>query len=1039
MSAVKRASFPHSAPGPFGPAIALMNRLRFPQKFLLISLLFVLPLALVMALLILQINSNIELAERELDGTAYLRPARNLFQDALVNQILVQDYQNGRVTADEIARVRSRMDAEFNTLEQWDGQLGGKLGTRNDFQTLKADWQKLKSQPPDQPSTSGEDLNTKLVADLRALMANVGNTSNLILDPRLDSHYLTDVVVLKIPEGLALQAETLALDIPGLAQQSSTAGLARTSAVIGQLQANLDATQSGMRAALQNTAAANMSPTLDAPRRASSNATDEFLDSVGRIWNTQGAETEAAALRANGVIALQSNFKLWDTSVAQLDQLLQVRITNLNQQKAIAMGITAVVLLLVAYLWVAFYLAVMRTVSALEAASKRMVNGEMGGGVQLDNRDELGQIVTAFNQIASALVSSSAYRQAVVDNAADGILTADRDGKVMSFNPAAERIFGYAAAEVIGKQVAMLVPSNGGMFARNGSAAQNQRRETEGRHKDGTGFPLDLAVTETHLGDQTLFIGLMRDITQQKQAELQLQQAKEAADAANQAKSAFLANMSHELRTPLNAIIGYSEMLQEEAEDTGQESFVPDLQKINGAGKHLLGLINAVLDLSKIEAGKMELYLESFSVPNLVQDVAGVIQPLIAKNANTLRVQCAEDTGTMRADLTKVRQSIFNLLSNASKFTEKGVITLDVQRTREDDAERMIFRVSDTGIGMTPEQVHKLFQEFSQADASTSRKYGGTGLGLALSRRFARMMGGDITVESEPGKGSTFTMRLPAQVAEQKAEPVSTPLAVESVPSGASRVLVIDDEPTARDLMQRLLTSHGFNATSAANGADGLKLAKDLHPDAITLDVMMPGMDGWTVLTALKEDAATADIPVIMVSIVDEKNLGYALGAADYLTKPVERERLVAILNRYRREPHQRPVLIVEDDAATRDMLRRNVEREGWQVTEAENGVVGLEQVAKNPPMLILLDLMMPEMDGFEFVVELRKNPAWQSIPVVVVTAKDLTQQDRARLTGYVDQLIQKGAYRREELIAEIRRLTESTKKEKVVQTASTN
>ena len=651
----------------------------------------------------------------------------------------------------------------------------------------------------------------------------------------------------------------------------------------------------------------------------------------------------------------------------------------------------------------------------------------------------MGQIVTAFNQIASALVSSSAFRQAVVDNAADGILTADRDGKVMSFNPAAERIFGYAADEVIGKKVAMLVPSNGGMFARNGSAAQNQRRETEGRHKDGTVFPLDLAVTETHLGDQTLFIGLMRDITQQKQAELQLQQAKEAADAANQAKSAFLANMSHELRTPLNAIIGYSEMLQEEAEDTGQEGFVPDLQKINGAGKHLLGLINAVLDLSKIEAGKMELYLESFSVPNLVQDVAGVIQPLIAKNANTLRVQCAEDTGTMRADLTKVRQSIFNLLSNASKFTEKGVITLDVQRTREDDAERMIFRVSDTGIGMTPEQVHKLFQEFSQADASTSRKYGGTGLGLALSRRFARMMGGDITVESEPGKGSTFTMRLPAQVAEQKAEPVSTPLAVESVPESASRVLVIDDEPTARDLMQRLLTSHGFNATTAANGADGLKLAKELHPDAITLDVMMPGMDGWTVLTALKQDPATVDIPVIMVSIVDEKNLGYALGAADYLTKPVERERLVAILNRYRREPHQRPVLIVEDDAATRDMLRRNVEREGWQVTEAENGVVGLEQVAKNPPMLILLDLMMPEMDGFEFVVELRKNPAWQSIPVVVVTAKDLTQQDRARLTGYVDQLIQKGAYRREELIAEIRRLTESTKKEKVVQTASTN
>ncbi|MBI4786819.1 MAG: response regulator [Chloroflexi bacterium] len=1023
MSAVK-----HAPPaGPFTPAIWLMNRLRFPFKFLLITLLFLLPLALVMALLVLQINANVQVAERELLGTAYLRPARNLLQDALVNQILAQDFQNGRVAGDEIARTRARMDAAFNALAEWDRRIGSQLGTRSDFETLNADWQKLKSQPPDQPSAGGEDLNVKLIADLRALMASVGNTSNLILDPRLDSNYLADLLVLEIPEGLALQAETLALGIPNLAQEYSTAGLARTSTVIGQLQSNLDVTQGGLRAALQNTAAPDMSPALDDPLAAAKSATDEFLNSVGRVWNTQGAEAEAVALRASGGSALQANFRLWDLGIAQLDRLLQTRIASLNQQKSLALATTAVVLLVVAYLWIAFYLAVMRTVTNLEAASQRMVSGDMSGDLQLDNRDELGQIVAAFNQIASALVSSSAYRQAVVDNAADGILTTDREGRLVSFNPAAERIFGYAASEVIGQKITLLVPTAAN-FARNGFAMGNQRRETEGRHRDGSLFPLDLAVTETRLGDQTLFSGLMRDITEEKQAEHQLQQAKQAADAANQAKSAFLANMSHELRTPLNAIIGYSEMLQEEAEDTGQASFVPDLEKINAAGKHLLGLINAVLDLSKIEAGKMDLYLETFSVPNLVADVAGVIQPLIAKNSNTLRVRCPEDIGMMRADLTKVRQSIFNLLSNASKFTEQGVISLDVERTRADETEWMIFRVSDTGIGMTPEQLGKLFQEFSQADASTSRKYGGTGLGLALTRRFCRMMGGDITVESEPGKGSTFTMRLPEQVAEQQAEAVSIPPAVESVPAGASRVLVIDDEPTARDLMQRLLTSHGFNATTAANGADGLDLAKQLHPDVITLDVMMPGMDGWTVLTALKQDPATVDIPVIMVSIVDEKNLGYALGAADYLTKPVERERLVAILNRYRREPGQRPVLIVEDDAATREMLRRTVEREGWQVAEAENGIVGLQEVAKNPPMLILLDLMMPEMDGFEFVVELRKNPAWKSIPVVVVTAKDLTQQDRQRLTGYVDQLIQKGAYSRDELVAEIRKLTQGEK-----------
>jgi signal transduction histidine kinase/DNA-binding response OmpR family regulator/HAMP domain-containing protein len=494
---------------------------------------------------------------------------------------------------------------------------------------------------------------------------------------------------------------------------------------------------------------------------------------------------------------------------------------------------------------------------------------------------------------------------------------------------------------------------------------------------------------------------------------------------ASQHKSQFLANMSHELRTPLNAIIGYSEMLQEEAEELGQADFLPDIQKINAAGKHLLALINDILDLSKIEAGKMDLFLETFDIAPMLRDVVITITPLVEENANTLAVHYAADLGAMRADLTKVRQALFNLLSNACKFTERGTVTLAATREAEEGVDWLTFRVSDTGIGMTPEQRGKLFQTFTQADASTTRQYGGTGLGLAITRHFCHMMGGDISVESALGQGSTFTIRLPTEVTDPKAAPaLQAETATASVlPRGVPTVLVIDDDPTVHDLMQRFLSKEGLRVVAAASGAEGLRLAKALRPTAITLDVLMPGMDGWTVLTGLKGDAGLADIPVIMLTIVDDKRMGYALGVADYLTKPIDWERLTAILRQYPCTHPPCPVLVVEDDAAMRDILRRVLEKAGWAVTEATNGREALERVAANRPELILLDLMMPEMDGFTFVEALRQQEAWRSIPVVVVTAKDLTPDDCQRLTGSVEQILQKGAYSREELLREVRDL----------------
>ncbi|MGH7809375.1 MAG: response regulator, partial [Candidatus Binatia bacterium] len=490
-------------------------------------------------------------------------------------------------------------------------------------------------------------------------------------------------------------------------------------------------------------------------------------------------------------------------------------------------------------------------------------------------------------------------------------------------------------------------------------------------------------------------------------------------------KSEFLANMSHELRTPLNAIIGYSEMLEEESQDLGQVNFIPDLQKIQGAGKHLMSLINNILDLSKIEAGKMDLYLEEFDIRQMLQEIVATIKPLIDKNGNTLQLRPSAEIGAMTADLTKVRQTLFNLISNAGKFTDRGTITLSVDRVRDAGAEWIDFQVADTGIGMSAEQTGRLFQAFTQADNSTTRKYGGTGLGLAISQKFCNMMGGEITVDSVLGRGSTFKVRLPAQVAQfqsSRPHPVQRETADPNAHS-APLVLVIDDDPTVPDLMHRFLTKEGLRMAAAASGEEGLRLARELSPAVITLDVLMPGIDGWAVLTALKADPVLAEIPVIMLSIADEKHMGYALGAAEYLTKPIDWERLAEALQKYECIRPPCPVLIIEDDETMRTMLGRRLEKEKWTVIQATNGRTALEQMRKLRPELILLDLMMPEMDGFQFLDEVRKREEWRAIPVIVVTAKELTAEDRRRLNGSVEKILQKGAYSRDALIDEVRAL----------------
>ena len=620
-----------------------------------------------------------------------------------------------------------------------------------------------------------------------------------------------------------------------------------------------------------------------------------------------------------------------------------------------------------------------------------------------------------------------------LESISEGFVVFDGEDRLVLCNSNFRRCFAEAAGEEVARTIVpgarretiLKAAHERGMFPDAQDAAEeflvwwrdNLLNSVEIRFRGGRFFNV-----EERLSHDAGIVGVFTDITEIKEREAELAEmvehltvARDQAMEATRTKSQFVANMSHELRTPLNAIIGITEMLEEDARDDGQDDFIEPLERVRKAGRHLLRLINDVLDLSKVEANRIEFHDENVDIAGLVRELADMARPLADANRNRLTVRCPRDPGSMRTDMTRLRQIVVNLLSNACKFTDGGEIVLAVDRQTVDGEDRVRFEVTDSGIGMTPEQQARVFEVFAQADVSTTRKYGGTGLGLAISRKLSRMMGGDIELTSEPGVGSTFTVTLPVSTESGDPGGKETPSGapepeapVDAVDRPADRVVVIDDDPSARSIMSRFLAREGFEAVVARDGDEGIALARELRPRFITLDVMMPGRDGWSVLKELKSTPELADIPVVMATITDERSTGYSLGAADFLTKPIDRERLAEMLERFRVRDGQPSVLVVEDDPTAQQLMRRLLLDCGCRVRAAADGRRGLEELRREAPDLIVLDLIMPEMDGFEFVAALQERPEYGDIPVVVVTAADLTPEDRQRLNGRVEEIMSK-------------------------------
>ena len=640
----------------------------------------------------------------------------------------------------------------------------------------------------------------------------------------------------------------------------------------------------------------------------------------------------------------------------------------------------------------------------------------------------VGRDITQRKQTEYALEQEQSLLNAFMDNTPDHIYFKDRASRFLRINKAVTNHFHLSdAQDAIGKTDAEFFTEE---HAQQAYADEKEvirsDKPMEGKEEKETwpsGQETWVSTTKAPLFDKSGQIigtfGISRDITERVRAKAELQAAKEAAEYADRAKSEFLANMSHELRTPLNAIIGFAEILRDEIIAPMKPEQKELATDIHTSGRHLLDMINDILDLSKIEAGTMDLDFETFSIVETMEEVNTIINALASKKRIQLTREFDQDI-TVTADKTKFKQILYNLLSNGVKFTnEGGQVTTKLEISNNS----LLIRVIDTGVGISPEHQGMLFQAFTQVDTSKARAHEGTGLGLALTKRLIELHGGEIWVESTVDKGSTFSFTLPLQ---QHIASSPAPMSANLPTSADNRtILVAEDNEQAAHLLGIYLMEAGYRVEYATDGDQAITKAAEIKPFAITLDIMLPKKDGWQVLKALKANPNLQSIPVIIVSITEERQLGFGLGAVDHLVKPIDKKNLLASL-RSLRLPEQNGgvrILIIDDDPHAIRLLSTVLEREGYDVLKAYGGQEGINLAIAQLPALIILDLAMPEVDGFQVVKRLTEDPVAREIPIVICTAMDLTDEEKNRLNGQIQSVIEKTGDVRQKLLEAIKRI----------------
>jgi len=652
----------------------------------------------------------------------------------------------------------------------------------------------------------------------------------------------------------------------------------------------------------------------------------------------------------------------------------------LNRSYIIAALMLLLILSLTAYVTYITFGGITKAIEVLEGLTKGDHTQKMPArsGIFASENDEVGHLSTALHSYRGHLLEMEDIRkeQAKLRKERDRVII-----EKMSF--LADQLEGSAQKLILGDIAKMSELAKTGDKEGNEDASVELMSLAFSRMSDEVGALITARTSE-------------------------METSRDEANEANAEKTRFFANMSHELRTPLNAILGYGEMLAEECEDLGYDDLLPDLKKITSAGSHLLSLINNILDISKIEAGRMELYLTSFDIENMIDTIKDVVGPLAADHDNGFKVNLQDPLGSMTQDETKIRQCLTNFLSNGFKFTSNGTITLDVDAFIQDDVEMIRFAVSDTGEGMSEEGLSKVFREYEQAERSTSAKHGGTGLGLPITKKLSEMMGGDVLVTSVLGEGSVFTLYVPRECPQDYDE-IAEGNAIEKLEESEKVVVLIDDDVPMHDLIRRTLSKIGLRLVGATDSEKGMQIVREMKPKLLLLDVLMPGRDGWSILKECKSDPELSDMPVVMVSQLSQDVLAESLGADDYLTKPIDRGLFLETVTRLMGESSdQQTVLVIDDDADVRDLLSRMLIDAGWKAETAKDGKDGLEKV-KVRPSLIVLDIEMPRMDGFEFLeVYMKDYTAEERAPILVYSGKDLTDIQRDLLNKNVAGMVRK-------------------------------